>query len=234
MFTCKFCKRCYQRKIYYSRHIGVCELICKSVKERALDSEEGDDTPTVRALYDVVLELVNKVAKMEKTIIKLTKCADIKMKKINMEDSLNESKGDESKGKPFEDFIETIKVERKHLEYLFKNDLISGILFVIQDFNPLDTIKAFEQKRNDLYVYSTSKWQIMPDNMFQQLVNIVNRMLMNEFVNWQTENSDKMEQDVFAIKYATNVKKILGNNLTREQIYSRVKVGFYKTLLGKV
>ena len=39
-----------------------------------------------------------------------------------------------------------------------------------------------------------------------------------------------MKDDNFAIKYATYVKKVMGGKLTREQIYSRVKIDLYNYL----
>ena len=70
----------------------------------------------------------------------------------------------------------------------------------------------------------------MSDEFLQKLVNIIEKQLLDEFVKWQIENKDKMKEDDFAIKYATNVKKIMGGNLTREQVYSRVKLDLYKYL----
>ena len=40
--------------------------MCKSVKERQLENQECDDTPSVRELYDVILEMANKMSAMER------------------------------------------------------------------------------------------------------------------------------------------------------------------------
>ena len=231
-YICSSCNRGYNRKIYYSRHVAVCEIMCKSVKERKLENEERDDTPDVRVLYDVILELVNKMSIMERKMNDMSKWYELKKKKINIVDWLNEN---EVVPSPFEEFIKRIKIGRKYLDYLFKNDYIICIINIIQDLLPLDqseknTIKAFEQKNNTLFVYTKEKWIIMSDEILQKLVNIIEKQLLDEFVKWQIENKDKMKEDDFAIKYATNVKKIMGGNLTREQVYSRVKLDLYKYL----
>ena len=162
----------------------------------------------------------------------MSKWYELKKKKINIVDWLNEN---EAVPSPFEEFIKRIKIGRRYLEYLFKNDYIICIINIIQDLLPLDqseknTIKAFEQKNNTLFVYTKEKWIIMSDEILQKLVNIIEKQLLDEFVKWQIENKDKMKEDDFAIKYATNVKKIMGGNLTREQVYSRVKLDLYKYL----
>jgi hypothetical protein len=234
--TCSSCRRGYKSKVYYNRHVAVCELMCKSMKERQQENEENDDTPTIRVLYDVILELTNKMSKMEKKIQELSKLADLKKKKINMVDWLNENKTDGNQI-DLEEFILNIKVNRIHLENLFQTDYTSGILKVLQDLLPLITdasinnpIKAFDNKVNILFAFSDSKWMILTDEKFQKIINIIVKQLLNEFVVWQTENASRMEQDDFAIKYSANVKKMMGGNFTREQVYAKVKIDLYKYL----
>jgi hypothetical protein len=71
---------------------------------------------------------------------------------------------------------------------------------------------------------------ILTDEKFQKIINIIVKQLLNEFVVWQTENASRMEQDDFAIKYSANVKKMMGGNFTREQVYAKVKIDLYKYL----
>ena len=297
-YKCSFCGRGYQRKIYYSRHVAICELMCKSVKELRLDNQECDDTPSVRALYDVILEMAIKMSAMEKKMNEMSKWVDTKKRKINIIDWLNIN----HKGMTLttEDLIASIKVERRHLEYLFKEDYTGTILLVLKEMLPLDRdkdnnnpIKAFECKPNTLYVYTgegsaplaprsptvsdvgvndgvnagvsgvnagvngvsgvsgrvngvvrgadggspsptasgiARSWIIMPDALFPKIINVVMKQLLDEFIIWQKENAGKMDQDDFAVKYANNARKIMGGSLTREQIYSRVKLDLYKCL----
>jgi hypothetical protein len=238
-YSCSSCRRGYQSKIYYNRHVAVCELMCKSMKERQLENEESDDTPTIRVLYDVILELTHKMSQMEKKIQELSKWADLKKKKINMVDWLNENKIIETEGnqqKTWEELLINIKVDRLHLENLFQTEYTLGILKVLQDILPMgetnnsNAIKAFDNKTNVLYTFSDTKWMILSDQMFEQIINIIVKQLLNEFVGWQTENASRMEQDDFAIKYSTNVKKMMGGNLTRQQVYAKVKIDVYKYL----
>jgi hypothetical protein len=241
-YTCTSCRRGYQSKIYYNRHVGICELMCKSMKERQIENEEHADTPTIRVLYDVILELTNKMFLMEKKIQDLSKWADLKKKKINMVDWLNENQPTEGKTqKNWDEFLLGIKVGRIHLENLFQTEYTLGILKVLQDILPVavseaeaaaagNTIKAFDNKVNVLFAFSDNKWMTLTEQMFQQLVNIVVKQLLNEFVVWQTENASRMEQDDFAIKYSANVKKMMGGNLTRVQVYAKVKIDLYKYL----
>lgn len=240
IYTCTTCHRGYQRKGFYSRHVLLCEILSKSVKERQQENEEQADTPTVRALYEVILELTSKMTKMEHRLQELTKWADVKKRKINILEWLNIQKqkgtGSVIEGS-FETMLVQLSVTRQHLDYLFRADYPSTILQILQDHLPIDDtsiIKAFEQKTNVFYVYSTDsgekKWLIMTELMLQKLIFVADKKLLGEFILWQTENAAKMKDDDFAIKYALNVKKAMGGNLTREQNYARVKNDLYKYL----
>lgn len=239
-YTCKSCHRAYQRKTYYNRHVLLCEIMRKSVKERQLENEERADTPTVRALYEVILELANKMNIMERQIKDLSKLADYKKRKINILDWLNETHQPDNQT-AIEDFMVGIKVERKHLEHLFQHDYPSAVFQLLREYLPLNLdldgcggsiIKAFDQKTNVLFVYSKTQaqWIIMPEQIFKNLLHRLDKLFLAEFVNWQKENTSKMEQDDFAMKYAQNVKKVMGGNLSRDQIYSRIKIDLYKYL----
>ena len=212
----------------------VCELMSKTTKERQIESEEHDDTPNVRALYEIILELNHKMAKMEKKMQEMTKWVDLKKKKINMVDWLNENHT-EGVNIDFDQFIKCIKVERDQLENLFQTDYTTGILKVLEDKLSLDPyvnnpLKAFDQKNNVFFAYVNNKWCILPDKLFQQLINNISKQLLDEFIKWQTENANRMDQDDFAIKYSANVKKIMGGNLSREQNYAKIKLDLYKYL----
>jgi len=235
-YTCASCRRDYQRKIYYSRHVAVCELMSKTIKERRLENEECADTPSARVMYEIILELTHKISQMEQKIQELSKWTDLKKKKINAVDWLNKTQKENPSLIPsLEEFLSKITVQRNHLEYLFQNDYTSGIVNVLQELLPLEhsdihAIKAFEQKNNILFAYDGKQWSILSDALFQQLINSVVKHLLDDFVKWQNENSEKMDQDDFALKYSANVKKIMGGGLTRTQVYSKVKLELYKYL----
>ena len=50
---------------------------------------------------------------------------------------------------------------------------------------------------------------------------------MGEFIKWQNANKHKIALDDFHEQYSNNMKKIMGGNNTREQLYSRIKKELY-------
>lgn len=234
-YTCATCHRIYHRKSYYSRHVLLCEIMNKSVKERQLENEERTDTPTVRGLYEIILELTKKMNGMEQRLQELTKWTDVKKRKINIQDWLNANPANFVEG-TFEDLLVNLTVGRRHLDYLFRSDYTSTLLHILKLHLPVEdekytnVIKAFDQKTNTLYAYSQGQWQLLTESMFQTLVFVLDKKLLGEFIKWQNENAGNMADDDFALKYALNVKKIMGGSLNREQIYSRLKIDLYKYL----
>lgn len=235
-FTCATCHRIYHRKSYYTRHVLLCEIMNKSVKERQLENEERADTPTIRGMYEIILELTKKMNIMDQRLQELAKWTDVKKRKINILYWLNNNPDKNGCIGSFEAFMLQLKVTRRHLDYLFRSDYTSTILHILQEHLPLEdgtkinVMKAFEQKTNVLYVYTQDQWMIATEQMFQTLLYVVDKKLLGEFIKWQTENAVNMVDDDFALKYAMNVKKIMGGNLSRDQIYSRIKIDLYKYL----
>jgi hypothetical protein len=93
-------------------------------------------------------------------------------------------------------------------------------------------IKCFDQKENTLFVRSgdDAGWGAMSGKQFENLVGSVSKQLVNELAEWQKENMNKMRHEDFGVIYATNVQKVLGGSMPREQLYSKVRRGLYKYL----
>lgn len=214
--------------------MALCELMSKTTRERKLENEERADTPTVRALYEIILELNHKMIKMDHKMQEMSKWVDSKKRKINMVDWLQE-KHTEGITMDWDQFTKSFRVQREQLDHLFQTDYTSSIVTILADKlsqestlnNPL---KAFDHQINTFFAYVNKQWCILPDKLLQNLINIIGKQLLDEFVLWQTENASRMDQDDFALKYSANVKKIMGGNLSREQIYTKIKIELYKCL----
>jgi hypothetical protein len=238
-YKCINCSREYTRKSYYDKHSLICDFLSKSVKEHKIDVQEYDDTPNQRQLYEVILELSAKIVKMEEKISELSKNAEYKRKKINIIEWLNNSIKCNIN---FNQWIENIKINRKHLELIFNNDYNNGIVHILKDIihiGELDhnnneillPMKSFDQKPNMIYIHNDGQWNIMNNEMLNKLTGTFTKLLLGEFINWQKENMEKLENDDrFGIEYAQNMKKIIGHNLSVDQINNKIKNEIYKIL----
>lgn len=232
--TCKYCFREYRRKTYFDRHILVCEIVSK----KTIEKEEEADTPSVRKLYEIILELAKKNNELEKKVNQLSKWVDVKKKKINIIEWL------ETNFTPnitFRLFVKNISetIDRKQLEKIFEYGHIQGlsrIIYSLIDNYKDDNVplKAFEQKDNYLYIYdydeseNKNKWNIMYQGVFNKFISDISKLIMKEFNDWKDENTHKIMNDDFAIQYHTNLLKVIGGQMSIEQVNTRLKHNLYK------
>ncbi len=232
-FKCPACQRKYKRQNYYDRHVLLCKLldqVKKTKKERDQQDEERADTPTLRDLYIVVMELATKYTHLEEKMNEMAKWVNTKKQKLKITDWLNSNY---KEAVTYTDWLATITFTRANLEFIFNADYITGMGLTLQHlYNAMTTtpfMHAFTAKENGLYIYNpVEQWHVMSEKEFLQLMHLLDKKSMTEFVKWQTENKAKMHLDDFTIKYALNVKKIMGNNIPREQLYARVRRELFK------
>lgn len=197
-----------------------------------MESEENADTPTVRDLYKVVMEMTVKYNRLEQKYQELSqdmaKLGTQQKPKISTLDGLNLKY---SKALEFTVWLNQLKVNRDDLLYLFKGDYSKGVLSVLKQSLRLEdeacALRSFNNKDNVFYMVEQKKWIMMSDEMYTKLMHNLDKKFMTEFLKWQTENKDNMYLDDFSLEYAKNVKKIM---ITREAVYSRIKRDLYHYL----
>jgi hypothetical protein len=252
-YRCKYCNRTYKLKPNYDKHYLLCNTlnisICKtsisktSISKTSISKtskeNNADYVPSLRDMFTLILELTAKNSQLEQKVEELSKWAESKKKKLNVLDWLNEKY---TKNIKYTDWLAGINITRKHLEAVFNSDMVTGCYEILQNLLSLHNtnqdineqtmpIKAFDQKENILFIYNDdNKWEMLSQPMFANLMNILSKNILTEFLKWQTENKSKMCQDEFSYRYARNVQKIMGGNLTQEQIHMRVKKELYNYL----
>ena len=233
MFCCTYCQRNYQRKTYFDRHVIACQFLSKSKKERVLESEELADTPSVRELYAIILELAAKCKDLETKMAAINKWAHITKQKLNITDWLNTT---QPSARDYNDWFKMLVVKPADLAILFETDYAQGVVSFLkpnlkEEERP---IRAFTAKENTFYIYSsTKKWHLCEQETFTKLMHFLDNQFMREFISWQNGNKNRMlMDDSFTDLYAKNMKKIMGGSYTREQLYSRIKKELYMHLRG--
>jgi hypothetical protein len=229
MFACSHCQRNYQRKIYFDRHVIACQFLAQSKRERLLESEELADTPTVRELYSIILALGSKCNELETKLIAIQKWTHITKKKLNITEWLNTTY---AVNQDYEEWFAQINVDALDLAGLFETDYVNGVIRVLKQqllpSNEQRPVRAFTSKENTFYIYRAQKWLMCDEDTFTKLMYLFDKQFMREFIRWQNENKSRMStDDSFSDLYAKNMKKIMGGNSTREQLYSRIKKEFY-------
>lgn len=250
-YKCVLCKKEYKLKSNYTKHTLFCETINKTHYERIRENDT-DKMPTMREMYSILLEVTAKYSQLEKKMEEMTKWTEIKKRKLNVIEWLNETNLSTIS---FNEWCSSnIIITRKHLDIMFKHDYIHGCIEIIKDLlsstdlNKLP-LKSFNQKENTLFIATLNtfnceeegndndkesssyiKWEIMSDKIFIEFISKISKQLLTEFIKWQKENADKIYDDEFSNKYAVNFQKILGGNNTQEYNNSRIKKELYKYL----
>ena len=122
------------------------------------------------------------------------------------------------------------------MELIFKYDFVNGFMYIFQELLPLEkeaelAIKAFDQKDGALFIYNDEgKWSMMDSKQLEQFISYISRLIMTEFVKWQTENIDKMKDEEFSDMYTKNIQKVIGANYSMEQLNMKMKRELYKYL----
>jgi len=162
-----------------------------------LEFEEREDTPSVRELYELILEIGIRQSKIEEQLTHLTKWVDTKRKKLSIIEWLNDNYKLEINFEEWWQRSWSKLLDRKYLEIIFQYDYVEGISMILREFLPLENeqalpIKSFDQKDNALFIYTKDGWQFMKPAEFESLVKSIDNALMKEFVKWQEENKSKI------------------------------------------
>jgi len=209
----------------------------KEITEMKKEDEELSDTPTVRVLYEIILEMHANMTKMEAKLEEYEKWIVSKKRKINIIDWLNEKYKNYSS--VYSEWIEQITIDRHHLEMVFDNDYVSGVGLILESLlcNNSDNlpIKCFDQKENKFYIFDKDKqkWEEMLPELFGKLMIILYNKVVDQFILWRNENEEKFyADDNYGVKYAENLKKVMGGNgnISFDIISLRIRKDLFKYL----
>ena len=233
-YICNYCNKNFKKIDNYKKHILFCEVLHKSKKEKEDDEEEFEKTPSIHEIFHIVKELTIKYDKLQRDNENLKQIINTRKKKINVIDWLNfNCKPDET----FINWISKIELRENQLEYIFDQGNIEGTLLILQDIcsnNNNLPLKCFTQKENTFYIYEKNnnkyEWKIISNEELVLFFGNLNKKILSLFKIWQEKNTEKLENDDFALEYIQKVRKILGKGESIEVENIKLKNKLYKFL----
>lgn len=221
---CKNCNKEYNRQSAYDKH----KLLCVGTPTSKTTLNMASDSPS---LHDIVAELIKSNRKLQKDVEELKKYMQMKKKKINIVDWLNENyKPTEN----YKEYISKLSITRSQLEIIFKSNITDGTQEILEEFmNNQENIpfKSFDIRDNVIYVYNEeSKWEILSSTEFTKMISIICKNIMTEFKKWQDENEHQLYADDFSVIYIQNVKKVMGGDVPIDKQRSKIHRNLYKYL----
>jgi len=171
--------------------------------------------------------LLDKYLNLEKEVEVLRSYVQMKKRSIDILDWLTENVKPEIDNW---EWFSKFKMIEKHLILIFEKDFIQGITeILIEIYNHSSSpIKCFDQKYNQIYIFTTDKWSILNDEEFTKIINKIQQKILILFVEWQTKTQSNLKFEPFQKIYTENSCKVYGSNFKEESINHKIKHMFYK------
>ena len=242
-YICKTCTKTYKYKYNYDRHVACCKFFQKSIQDYEQEMDSVEVLPDMQSMFKIVQELACKVNRIEKENNQLKQKLS-KRNKINVLDWLNKLPIDKTPNKSFIDWINNVVLKNVylHLESVYTNDLITGIMSTcklsIDESTDNIPLKAFDNRTNIFYKYDIGSngdycWMILTnEDMDNQLKRICKQFLIDFKNHWYDKHEDKINTDEkWTNLYVKYYQRILGGSrITTEVICQRVRQQLYKSM----
>lgn len=240
-YVCSCCLKEYSRKILYSRHILVCELIHKSKREKICEDEEHETIPSPKQMFDILLELAKKNAVLEEKVSEMQKFVNVKKRRFNAVEWLFKNKNPTI---VFKEFVQKIQVEEEVVQLLIEENMFKTMTKIFEK-NETNCITAFSQKTSVLYIYDNDPntteekdqeitWRRMSPNDFHLLLQNIHRKIVMTVCEWYNKNKDTLrENEMQMMKYHAGLNKLMSAEFHKETalvgklrtyLYNKVKM----------
>lgn len=227
MHTCLTCGKEYKRLRNFQEHRALCEMLKKTGNESV---NHLLDVPSLIDMWLAMTSLIKTNEKLEKKVRKLECWMKKEQKKLCLIDWLNENFKFKQSGI---DMIKESELNQEDLYMIFEHDFIEGMVYIIHRLiNQCSeqTIKAFDQKLNTLFIYSAGEWKILDKDEFKSIVKIVHRKLYLQLNNYNKINERRVCDSPNNEDWYKNISKVMGNNLNYESSVKKISFKLYNRI----
>jgi hypothetical protein len=234
---CIYCGKTYKLRSNVDKHMTLCELVHKS-KRNGFIVEDDDETPSLKKMYKMLLELGKKYNTLEEKVEEINKFVVKKKKKINVLEWLN---ANIQSSLVFEKLHEQISIIDEDISYLLTNsfnDTLNGI-FNRSIYNVSESeypIFAFTQKANMFYVYDKNaedkiEWQELSREKLIKFLNKVHMKLSKHFNDWKKKQINEIkENDSFATICDKTLVKLMSVEFKQDAIFGKTRSSMYSRM----
>jgi len=223
MYTCA-CGKTYKRKTWFQNHRSICELI----NDNPNDDDMADDLPSKIEMWNCIKILTKKYEDLERKLKNQQKYINKEKKKMSVIDWLNENTCPEI---TFNQLKTKIVINENDLQEMFDYGYIQGICTYLEkiykDDKILNPITGFDQKLNTLFMFN-GRWEIMDNDDFTSLINIIASKFRIEFRKWRDNNPKYFENERYEFKGQEYLYKVMGGKYSEEENINKIYRKFYK------
>ena len=255
---CTLCNKQFHTTAQFDKHTAYCKWLHTSNAKKTQEQEaveKMNEVQKTRLLVDLLHKqqiMFAKMDKMQKEIQSLKT-----RQRINMSKWLTKTK---TPTKSFFQWIQTIPVTQDHLEKVFQQDLLQGVIEAIKEEirsykyqNKLIPMYAFTQKNKTIYVYDCAHktpppinkkdemaWQLITTDHIKKIFNLLGKKFEDQFSQWQDRHERLLEQsDEWKEKEMMYTRKIMGimdneiarNSRLKQWMYTQIHLPFQETVL---
>jgi hypothetical protein len=229
---CRYCGKTYIKRINLDKHIIICELL---QKKKNTNDEENNEIPSNKKLYQIIIELTNKINNLEEKISEFNKYIVKKKKLLKPIDWLNENMNTIIS---FENLQNIFIIDENIINYLFNNSIFETLNLIISKIdnnlkhNTLP-ICSFIQKNNIIYIFENKEigWIEMDIDKFSKLFNRIILKILIVFREWKKNNSELLKNDEkIQILCDKTTSKLMSIDFKNNNTYFKLKTILYNKL----
>jgi hypothetical protein len=240
LWMCKGCNVGFHTKGGLADHNEETCVLCHLTRKKKTILYDGwrDETPTIKELYNAVKILTNKVITLETELNDIKRNGGVyggdgggsNSSAAIFKRNLKWLNAHYIPNKSYIDWLTDVKIKRSHLDTVFDNSLVEGVIDILAEYTILP-FKIFTNRKRKLFVYSqeetehTPSWkENMTEEEFHKCVDILCGKFLCEFIKWQKENDAKIDtEESWKDKFILYTKKLMRTPAMNERIYLRVK-----------
>jgi hypothetical protein len=171
-----------------------------------MKTHEYEDLPSLRDLYEVVLDLVARNEILEKKVKSLS---TMKQRTWNPDEELRRH----MPSKSFREWCKTIVVTTEQLEYTFAEGHDEGVHKIVISLVSAENVplQAFNQKKDAIYGYENDEWNKLTNDDLDYLYATIKQRLQKTFIKWveiNIPNASASEES--QIRYLEYFKQVNG------------------------
>ena len=240
--VCKHCKKEYKTEKTLKVHTLLCEILqnASNIKENQVNT-----IPSQGQLYQIIQELVIKQNKMEEKIDQLQKWVEIKKKKINIVDWLNQH---QHPYYLFKNMPELFFIQDTDIDFIYKPDnSIIDLMNILWERNIYDQsslpLFAFTQKNNVIYYYDSmtnpntqssnyqNTWKELTKEKLTSLLNQIHSKILNTLMEWKKKHDEFIHSnDKNEVLYCKMLSKFMSIDFKNPNIINKIYSSIYNKI----
>jgi len=237
--VCKHCKKEYKNNSTLKKHLILCEILHNANNTQIQSSNIV--LPSQIQLYQIIQELVIKQNKMEEKIDHLQKWVEVKKKKINIIDWLNNH---QHPCYYYKNIIELFTIQDTDIDFIYKPDnSIMDLILLLFERNLYEQqqaipLFAFTQKNNMIYYYDASNnhtnsgsqntWNELPKEKLTSLLNQIHSKIFNVLMEWKKKHNEFIHSnDRNEVLYCKMMGKFMGIDFKQASVLNKIYSSIY-------